>query len=233
MIEWRSRRWARVLPMSCHFSFPFSRPFQHSVNSLVCWLIMRRLSHFCTFIRFRTAWRVKIYRSISQMSSSHVSGTQVCPTRAMTTLVEFPTIFEVYPVRTSNSTLGLQPFLWVHCMRWGLLWKLPKRHSSFYTSFSICWLPSAFHYQSVVSLQFRKKTTQFYYYCIFHLSPLTRPTSPPPVPPPPTYSHISSAQIILLTIAFSSANISWPITHEHFIHWPATLFQSWLYTNWH
>lgn len=186
MIGWRSRRWARVLPMSCHFSFPFSSPFQHSVNSLVCWLIMRRLSHFCTFIRFRTVWRVKIYRSISQMSSSHVSGTQVCPTRAMTTLVEFPTIFEVYPVRTSNSTLDLQPFLWVHCMRWGLLWKLPKRHSSFYTSFSICWLPSAFHYQSVVSLQFRKKKHPIL--LLLYFSSLS-PTSPPRHPSPRTHTH--------------------------------------------
>lgn len=40
---------------------------------------------------------------------------------------------------------------------WELLWKLPKRCSGFHTYFSICWLPLAFHYQSVVSLQFRKK----------------------------------------------------------------------------
>lgn len=121
--------------MSCRVSCPFSRPFQHSVNSLVCWLNMRRWSHFCTFLGFRTAWRIKIYRSISQMSSSHVSGTQVCPARAMTTLVKFPTIFEVYPVRTSNSKLDLQPFLCVYCMRWGLLWKLPKRTLAFTLTF--------------------------------------------------------------------------------------------------
>lgn len=66
MIGWRSRCWTSVLPASCQFNFPFSRPFQHSANSLVCRLIMREVSHFCTFTRFRTAWRVKIYRSISR-----------------------------------------------------------------------------------------------------------------------------------------------------------------------
>lgn len=106
----------------------------------------------------------------------------------MITLVEFPTIFEVDPVRTSNSTLGLQAFLWVHCMRWGLLWKLPKKHSSFYTYFSICWLPSAFHYESVVSLQFRKKPHPILLLLYFSSLSSTHPSNHPHCPPH-THTH--------------------------------------------
>lgn len=191
---------------------PLRQPFQHSVDTRVLAHNKERKPLLHIHKVQNSVESQNLLRHLSRCP--HLMWAQVCPTRVMATLVQFPTIFAVLfnqniKFWTWYSAFSCEPLAWDESF-----FESYQRDSLAFTlSFQLCWLHSAFHYQSAVSMQFRKQKNKNTILLSLDLSSL-----------PPTHIHFECLNH-LTDIAFSSANKSWLITYESFISWPATLLQ--------